>query len=386
METADVVIIGAGIHGASAAFHLAHRGVRALLIERLAPAQGPTGQSSAVCRAYYGNPFLAKVARDGIDFFEHFGEHTSGRDAGFRRTGMLFLHPQRDEAQLRINVNMVRRAGTQIDVLDTVELVSQFGEINIDDIAIGVWEPAAGYADPVAATDGLIQEAVDRGARTRFYCEVTNLELRTGGGAIVTLASGERVESSRLLITAGPWSAGLARHLGVELPLTVERHIVATFHCATGIRLRYALADVVNGFYSRPEGEALVLVGPLHAEAQVDPDSYATGILDSEIVELAAEFVDRVPVMESAESAGGWASLYDVSPDWQPVVGAVESGIFVDCGTSGHGFKLAPALGRHVADLILQGKPDAELEQFDPFRFTRGASLAAGYGTARILG
>jgi glycine/D-amino acid oxidase-like deaminating enzyme len=94
-----------------------------------------------------------------------------------------------------------------------------------------------------------------------------------------------------------------------------------------------------------------------------------------------------VPHLAASEFHGGWASLYDVSPDWQPVIGEVAPNVFVDAGTSGHGFKLAPALGKHVADLVV-GSADLDpgLAEFDPFRFERGSSLAAGYRDARILG
>ena len=103
--------------------------------------------------------------------------------------------------------------------------------------------------------------------------------------------------------------------------------------------------------------------------------------------ELALEnaVARRYPLMHDAQPRGGWASLYDVSPDWQPVIGEIADGVFVDAGTSGHGFKLAPALGRHVADLVL-GRPDPRIAQFDPRRFENGELLSAGYRDARILG
>jgi glycine/D-amino acid oxidase-like deaminating enzyme len=94
--TAEVGIIGAGIHGASAAFHLASRGVRVAVIERGAPASGPTGRSSAICRAYYTSPYLARVAKASLDMFRSFGELTGGRECGFHATGALYLHPGSD--------------------------------------------------------------------------------------------------------------------------------------------------------------------------------------------------------------------------------------------------------------------------------------------------
>jgi glycine/D-amino acid oxidase-like deaminating enzyme len=148
-----------------------------------------------------------------------------------------------------------------------------------------------------------------------------------------------------------------------------------------------AHGDTVGGYYLRPEGEDQFIVGPLLPEPRVDPDDYDTQIRPDEIERLAETIVRRVPRLEGVESTGGWASLYDVSPDWQPVIGQIAPGVFVDAGTSGHGFKLAPALGRHVAALVLGDPTDPGLADFHPDRFASGGhGLAAGYRDARILG
>jgi len=96
--------------------------------------------------------------------------------------------------------------------------------------------------------------------------------------------------------------------------------------------------------------------------------------------------VRRAPALRHATARGGWASLYDVSPDWQPVIGEIAPGVFVDAGTSGHGFKLAPALGAHIADLLTGAELDPGLEQFHSRRFEQAGALDAGFGEARILG
>jgi len=128
-------------------------------------------------------------------------------------------------------------------------------------------------------------------------------------------------------------------------------------------------------------------VGPVHPAPHADPDDFDEEIREDEVRRLAEAVVRRVPHLERSEVHGGWASLYDVSPDWQPVIGEVAPNVFVDAGTSGHGFKLAPALGRHVADLISRSPDlDPRLAEFDPFRFSRGSVLSAGYRDAWILG
>jgi sarcosine oxidase subunit beta len=382
----DVAIIGAGVHGASAAFHLAGMGIKPMIIDRGGPASGPTGRSSAICRAYYTNEFLAQVAHDSMEVFRHFESVTHGRDATFRQTGMLYLHAREDAAGLRSTAAMLNRIGTAVDLLNPTQLAAEFPRFTTDGLGIAAFERDAGHADPVGTTAGLIDRAVELGAETRFYCPVTDLVARPGGGALLTLQDGSRLDAKRLLVATGPWTRVIAAQLGVDLPLTVERHYVATFRWADAPPMPYGHADVVTEYYIRPEGSELFLAGPLHPEPTADPDRFSEKISHAEVAEMTARITTRVPSLEGAASTGGWASLYDVSPDWQPVIGEIAPGIFVDAGTSGHGFKLAPALGRHVADLIMGQVIDRRIEQFHPNRFAAGVALSAGYGNARILG
>jgi glycine/D-amino acid oxidase-like deaminating enzyme len=379
----DVGVVGAGIHGAAAAFHLAGMGARTVVVERGSPAGGPTGRSSAVCRSYYTNRFLAECARDSIAMLERFEELT-GLDAGLRRTGLLYLHPPADRDGVRASVAQLNELGIATDLLEGEGLAAAAPGFRLDDIGVGALERHAGYADPHATTEGLYRAALARGAATRIGRSVTGLEAGRSGVA-VTLDDGELLECGAVLLATGPWTRALAAQVGVELPLTVERHVVATFRWA-GAEPAPAHGDVAGGYYFRPEGEDLFLVGPLAPEPQVDPDDFDQEIRPDEVERLARMVVHRVPRLSVAEVHGGWASLYDVSPDWQPVIGQIAPHVFVDAGTSGHGFKLAPALGRHVADLVLGNEPAAGLAAFDPFRFERGAPLSSGYGEAHILG
>ena len=384
METYDVAIVGAGVHGASAAYHLASRGIRTLILERTTPAGGPTGASSAICRAYYTNPFLAACARDSIAMLERFEELT-GVDAGFRRTGLLFLHPPADADTVRASASRLNELGISTDVLDRSAIAESYPAFDLEGIGIGAWEHRAGYADPHATTEGLFRKAIDLGAIGRTGATVTSVSAGDRGVELET-GAGDTISCGRLLLAAGPWTRPLAEQAGAELPLTVERHVVATFRWA-GAQPVVAHGDLLGGYYFRPEGEDLYLMGPVHAAAQADPEAFDREIRGDEIHALASAAVRRVPHLAASEFHGGWASLYDVSPDWQPMIGEVAPHVFVDAGTSGHGFKLAPALGKHVADLVV-GAPDLDpgLAAFDPFRFERGSALAAGYGEARILG
>jgi sarcosine oxidase, subunit beta len=384
--TSEVAIIGAGIHGASAAFHLASTGVKPTVFERVATAGGPTGLSSAICRAYYTNPYLARVAHASLQMFRSFADLTEGRDCGYHETGALYLHPDADTAALREAAGYMNSIGTRVEMLGPADVLREFPLFNADGIAVAGWEPGAGYADPVATTAGMLSRACELGATQRLYTRVVGLQLREGGGARLSLESGESTECERLLIAAGPWTRSLAAQLGVELPLTVERHYVATIRWHDAREMRFAHADIVGGYYCKPEGEDLYCLGPLTPELEVDPDEPVRGIDTEESHALARLATRRIPRLKDAVSTGGWASLYDVSPDWMPVIGEIAPGVFVDAGTSGHGFKLGPALGADVASLVMGNETDEGIRDFTPDRFARGHTLAAGYGSARILG
>jgi glycine/D-amino acid oxidase-like deaminating enzyme len=384
MDTYEVGIVGAGVHGAAAAYHLALRGVRTVVIERAAPAGGPTGFSSGICRAYYTNDFLASVARDSIEIFERFQELT-GADAGHRRTGLYLLHPAEDVEAVRASVARLNDLGVLTDLLEPDELTERLPSFDLSSVAIGAYERHAGYADPHATTEGLLHKAVDLGVEVRPHTPVTDIRADLAGDIVLVTDQGGPVHCRRLLLATGPWTRPLARMVGVDLPLTVERHIVATFRWASAEPVP-GFAHVPGGFYLRPEGNELFLVGPLTPAEQADPDDFRTSIAPEELEELARQVTGLVPALERAEVHGGWASLYDVSPDWQPVIGEIAPRVFVDAGTSGHGFKLAPALGAYVADLVMGAAVDPGLAAFAPSRFDAGRDLAAGFGAARILG
>ncbi|HEY9287992.1 MAG TPA: FAD-binding oxidoreductase [Candidatus Dormibacteraeota bacterium] len=378
--------MGGGIHGVSAGYHLAGMGVSATLFERGGPASGPTGRSSAICRAFYTNRFIAEVAHDSLQMFANFAEVSGGRDAGFRQTGDLYLMGPEELGHVHETAAMLAEVGTEVQLFEPSALGRAYREMDPEGISIAALEVNAGYADPVATTQGLFQRAVELGLRSRLHTNVAAIERRGGGGAIIVTSDGDRTECERLLIAAGPWTRSLARQLNVDLPLTVERHWVATFGWNRAKPLPCALADIPEGYYMKPEGSDLFLAGPLTSEPQADPDAFSASVTPEEIGRMASGITKRFPSLAQADARGGWASVYDVSPDWQPVIGEIAPGVIVDAGTSGHGFKLGPALGRHTASLVLGKDIDPGLRQFDPRRFEADHLLSAGFGSARIIG
>lgn len=383
----EVVVVGAGVHGASAAFHLARSGVDVTVVERLGgPAEGPTGRSSAICRAYYTNPFLAEVARDSLEAFGAFAD-LLGVDlpSGYRRSGALYLHEAGDLEAVAATREMLHGVGTETALLDVGDVGDLHPDLVTDGVGFGVWEPDAGQADPVATTASLMTAARRHGARARYETEVERLEPHDERPMVV-LSSGERLAADRVLVAAGPWTRPLLLGCGVDLPLVVERHLVTLHGWGPVEPFPFVLADLTTATYLTLEGPGQFGLGPLDAGPVVDVDGNPSSVSTDEQVALLSRVVERVPAMESCELRGGWASVYDVSPDWQPVIGEVAPGVVVDAGTSGHGFKLAPVLGAHVARLVAGASTDSRLRAFHPDRFTTDHTLAAGFGRNPIIG
>jgi glycine/D-amino acid oxidase-like deaminating enzyme len=318
--------------------------------------------------------------------FRDFGELTAGRDCGFHDTGMLYLHSDADEAAMHEAARYMNSIGTRIELMAPADVRREFPLFELSGVGVAGWEPGAGYADPVATTTGLLARTCELGATQRLYTRVMRIEARRGGGAKLFFDGAEAAECDRLLIAAGPWTKALASQVGADLPLTVERHYVATIRWSHAREMRYAHGDIVGGYYCKPEGDELYCLGPLTPEPEADPDEPVRGIDIEESDALARLATARIPRLKEAVSTGGWASLYDVSPDWMPVIGEIAPGVFVDAGTSGHGFKLGPALGADVAALLVGSEADAGIHELAPGRFKAGRSLVAGYGSAKILG
>jgi sarcosine oxidase subunit beta len=250
----DIGIVGAGVHGASAAFHLARRGISTIVFERDTPASGPTGQASGIVRSYYTNRFLAEVARDSTAFLADFADRTGGGDSGYHRTGGLYLHGADDAVDVVRTAAGMTELGIVNKVLSADALAAHFPTLDFAGVAIGVWEEEAGYAVPPRTAVHLAATARQLGATLLQHSTVTWVE-ELAGSVRVTLADGTHYEVGRLLVAAGPWTRSVLAHIGVNLPLTAERHVVAGLQDADDLVASapsFVLIDVVGGYYSRP--------------------------------------------------------------------------------------------------------------------------------------
>lgn len=389
MASAEVVIIGGGCTGTSVAFQLARRGVgKVILLERGTVGSGPTAKSIGIVRLHYSYAPLIKLAARSLELFTHFADLTGGV-ADFTKAGFLLLASAAQLPSLRANVELQRTFGVRTSVLTAQEIKGLEPHMRVDDVGGAAYEPDSGYADGYATSASFAAAARRRGAE--IWEMVRAERLLVGNGRVRGVETSRGViETPAVLVAAGPWTPPLLAPLSVSVPVKATREQVVQLAPPEAVgNIKVVCEDMIQGFYGRPEAGGTVLVGVLEGEAEqvVPPDEFNHGV-DFDFVERVGRlWQHRYPDLGGAQVRGGYASLYDVSPDWQPILGAVDEvgGLFVAAGFSGHGFKLSPALGEVLAGLICGESPSIDISMFRLSRFAEG-QLIRGRHAQGILG
>ena len=380
----DVVVIGGGCTGTSAAFWLAaHHRLDVVVLERGTIAGGPTGRSSGIVRMHYSYEPLIRLALRSRKVFEAFDDVVGG-SADFRRTGFLLLAPAGQEATLAANVRLQQRLGVVTSVLDRQAIAGLDPRLRTDDVGAGAYEPESGYADGHATATSFAVAARRHGAEVKESTPALRVVVE-GDRVVGVETPAGRIAAGAVLVACGPWSRGLLASLGVDLPIRATRHQVVLLEVPDPVApLGPVLVDLGVGVYTRPDVGGQFLAGSVEEtpEEEVSADAFNEGT-DFDFVERVSRgLVHRVPAFAGVVLKGGYASLYDVTPDWQPILGAVPeiAGLYVAAGFSGHGFKLSPAIGEALAGLIAAGRYDAaDLRPFRLSRFAEGALIHSPY-------
>lgn len=389
VPSAEVVIIGGGVMGASAAFQLARRKAgRIVLVERATVGAGPTARSIGIIRLHYSYEPLIRLAVRGLELFTHF-EALTGATADFTRTGFLLLATPQQLPAVEDNVALQRDLGVRTEMLGPREIARLDPRMTLEDVGGAAYEPESGYADGYAATAALASAARRLGVE---IWEGTRAErVLTSGGRVAGVQTSRGViEAPSALVAAGPWTPSFLAAAGIAAPIQAARQQVVHLEPPSGFGgMGVVIEDMTQGFYARPESRAGVLAGVLEEDAEqiVPPDGFSQGV-DLEFVgRVARLWAHRYPAAAEAAVRGGYASLYDITPDWQPVLGAVDGveGLWIAAGFSGHGFKLAPALGECLAALLVNERPAIDISSFALSRFAQGR-LIRGRHAQGILG
>lgn len=379
-ERADVLIIGAGSTGAGAAWALGRRSVSGvMLVEQRSPAAGTTARSCAILRMHYMHEPLARMAFRSRQLFENW-EHEIGGDPGFRQVGWMFLALPEDANALAANVEMQRRVGIDARLVSPEEACEIAGGMSVDDVGAVAWEPDSGYADPLRTTESLVEAAKRSGVTYRPDVAVSGMAQNGSGWRVETSAG--PILAGHVLVAAGPHTVGLLAEQGVELPVTFVRHTVAVMRRPDGPSAGPIVSDRIAGSYYRPTDGGEILVGSTGAyegPLEAEPDADAWPRADA-LRMLRDRYSARFAGAGAPDMVGGYTSIYDCTPDLMPLLGRVPGldGLSVAVGFSGHGFKIAPAVGDLLAEDLLE-VADSDVGMFRLSRFEEGEGFMAAH-------
>jgi glycine/D-amino acid oxidase-like deaminating enzyme len=379
-RTADVVIIGGGVTGCSIAFHLAGLGLRrVLLLERRFLASGGTGQSVGIIRQLYPTPETTRMVLRSLDVFRNFAEAVEG-DAGLVTCGVLIGVSAAMRPALERTLSLQRSLGVRAEILEPAALAGVEPRIDTAGLGAVLHEPGSGYGDPAAVTAGFAAAARRRGVVIEQGIEVTGILPSGGRVSGVLTASGERVDAPVVINATGLWAPALARLAGIELPIVVGRHPVFVIERDAAFGAPHPVyLDLAGGAYARPETGGLTLTGSLTDDERqhpMDPEALGTEAGFDEARAALERTARAIPRLAEARLTRSWTGAFDITPDWMPILDESPiAGLFIAAGMSGHGFKLAPAVGEMMAALVTGQAPPVDPA---PFRLDRFAAAPAG--------
>ena len=372
MTSADVVIVGGGVIGASIAYHLSLRGAgRVIVLERDRLGSGSTGKNAGGIRLQFSTEVNVRLSQRALPRLEAFKEEM-GVDPAFHQVGYLFLiTEERDVAPFERSLALWHRLGVPAKRLSAAEAQVLFPEVRVDDVRFATFCAKDGYADPNSILQGYVARARDRGVEFREGAEVTGIELDRGRVAAVR-AAGDRIACPTVIDAAGAWGARIGAMAGVALPIVpLRRHIFVTA-AVPGLDHEFPLTiEFASGLYFHRESGGVLLGMADPADGPGFDDSVNWDFLPA-VVERALE---RLPILERATVKTGWAGFYEDTPDKHPILGTIDEvpGFIGAAGFSGHGLMHAPAAGEVIAQIVC-GEPtsvDITALRFD--RFAKGA-------------
>ncbi len=374
--TAEVVIIGAGVNGLSAAYQLTRKGIRPVVLERSHIGAGATGKSGALVRAHYTNPQETKLALASMRIFRSWAEQVGAGDPGLEQVGFLRLVAPDDEDALRKNVAMQRDLGsdTMLVTPDEIAFIEPF--IRTDDISLAAYEPHSGFADSNATAFGFAHAATKRGASIHTGVEVTRILTEDGTVTGVKTPAGS-ISTPTVLVAAGAYANTLLIPLGIDLGTFPRRSRVVLFRHPfemPATRRHRVVIDSLNSAWIAPVTPTTTLIGVTIGDRDgSDPADFEESVEQWYIDTARATLARRFPVFAHSTMRGGWTGVYMQSPDGHPIIDKLGQfdGLFVMTGDSGTSFKTSPAIGQILAEWIADGGP--QLMDMTPFRASRFA-------------
>ena len=379
----NVVVVGGGIVGLAAAYYLAEGDAEVTVFEKGSIGSGSTERSAGGIRTQFSTPVNVSLSLASIEVWESFDEEF-GTEIDYRRPGYLFCaRTEERAAEFEANVRMQRERGVPSELLAPEDAREICPGLVGEEFRAATYCALDGFADPHLALRGFAKRARAAGAEIHTKTPVTNV-LRDGdrvtGVCVDAEGERERIEGTFVVNAAGPWARQVGEMAGVTLPIFPRRRQIVVVKPEEPIPEDVPLTvDIDTGSYFRPEREGSALVGGHFST--VDPDCDPDGYTKTTDFDWAAEAIERAS--EYATYFGpesrvkrGWAGLYAVTPDHHPVIEETIPGLVTAAGFSGHGFQHAPATGRLVAEIALEGDASlVDVSSLGSDRFDRSRTL-----------
>ncbi len=394
MNTYDVVVIGAGVIGSSVAFHLAQLGAKSVLVlDRGGIGAGTTSQSSGILRTHYSVKENVTLARQSWDVFNNFTQYLGDEDAscGLVRCGYLIVAPDGNKLEpLRASLQQQHEQGIALEILNAAQAHELLPIAHFNDAALIGYEPEAGFADAYLVATSFARAARRAGVTIRENVEVNKLLIAKNKVVGVSTNAGD-FHAKTVISTQNIWTPELAGWIGCDLPVVPERHAVMALECEPA---KYTFSMPVfkdlaspGMLYCRSYGGNQMLVSEGIVGEKLKGAEVEQGDIPVDyIIEVGAQVAERFPAYEMAGIASSWTGVYDVTPDWNPVLGKLPGieGLIVGYGFSGHGFKLSPTVGKVLAQEALGQTTDISLKPYSIERFQTGELLTGKYGMGAV--
>ena len=379
-NSADILILGAGVMGSSIAFQLAQRrSGRILLLDKDHAGQGASGRSSALVRMHYTFPPEVELALRSLEIFRDW-ERIVGVPSDYRRTGFVRIVPESEHSLLRENVAMQQRLGVNARLVSRDELHEIAPDWALHDVPLAAYEPDSGYGDGAGVATGFLARARELGVEYFPRTRVERLLTTNGRIAGVSTATAE-LHASIVIAAVGQWTVPLLRTIGVSVPIETELHETVVLVNPPDMTPRGpACIDSISCTYFRSDAHDKTLVGGFYGRRGVDPDRFPQQANPDSLAELVRSAARRVPALERAGILRGITGVYDMTPDSRPLLGPIPAvpGLYLCAGFSGMGFKISPAIGIVMAEQILDGRArTVDITGFRPSRFDEDRPIRA---------
>ena len=383
-RTADAVVIGGGIMGASVAHFLAKGGFgKVVLLDNKTLAGASTGHSAANVRTLYSNPLTIRLAVRAVEMFENQHEELGG-DCGFDQVGFLCLLEEHTAPAGRRVLEMEQKYGATVVEVSRDDIEEQAPRLDLEQVIGGVFEPRSGYADPVRTTHSLVTRAKEWGLRVHEGLGATGIRLRDN--RIVGVETAEGTIDTRVVVNAaGPWGRQVGLWVGLNYSIRWSRESDLVLQLPADFGRFPVVTDPSLRIYFRPQGEDKVIAG-LGFPKEVEPldiEDHEDALDPRTRDRIERPLFQRIPALRDAKYVEGWASIYTITDDWHPLVGPEPDveGYYACFAGCGHCFKLGPPIGEALADVIAGNTPKIDIHALRPSRFIDGEEFTSAWGS-----